>query len=270
MANDKIRRELLAKNTSAPLSQLRKLLEDREVSVRAALAENRNACMEMLFGLAKDPSPIVRMGVACNDVCPSKLIKLLSGDESKLVRAMANARDIQASATQLRELAEHRSVKVRAAVARHFKTPHIPLLLMKLLDDKASVVRNIAIARDKTSDQYKLSALIANPDWIVRALVAIHPNSTISMLEILAFDEDFVVRDHVARNPLTTSDLIRKMFKESDLWYSIARNPNTPVALLQKLINNKSKRKFKDAQKLLRDSALSNLRARQQDKSSQP
>ncbi len=197
-------RVLAARHPNTPTDSLTTLSRDHDWRVRAALAENPSASESMLEGLIALDVPEVHTLLAQHPHAPADLLK---------------------------DLAEEQNVMIRVRVAGHTNAP--PEVLARLLEDGAQVVRAAALANAKTprSSIDRLVAAGSSPDlsatvedrsplphdtlaelaaggpWAKR-LAATHPNTPAEVLEALAVDADFLIREMVATHPNRPGDRI--------------------------------------------------------------
>jgi len=121
-----------------------------------------------------------------------------------------------------------RSEQWRVAIALGAKPPcRVP----------GGVKKRMQTALDKRSKPLTLQLLARDEDGIVRQWVARHPSTPVSIIERLAGDEAWWVRGEVARNPNTPVSIIERL-AEDEYWevcHGVASNPNTPVNILKRL-----------------------------------
>ena len=67
-------------------------------------------------------------------------------------------------------------------------------------------------------------------------------NASPEMIEELAEDEDFEVRQEVSKNPNAPAEVLRKLAEDEDVWVrkEVAKNPGTPAEALRKLAEDKN------------------------------
>ncbi len=155
--------------------------------------------------------------------------------------------DANASPETLRFLANSEARAVVVVVARHPNTPQETLEL--LASDKDAWVRG-ALARNERLSAGLLRRLAADEHCIVRANVARHPKTKFSILRQLAGDEDGEVLDALAHRrdlPAKLAVLMARRRSEVASWGSsrppgqMARDPQTPAAVLKKLAGDTDK-----------------------------
>ena len=103
-----------------------------------------------------------------------------------------------------------------------------------------------------------LEKLAEDEDWEVRETVARNPKTPVDILRKLALDEDEHVRQSVAINPNTTADILKKQAEDED-WVAretVAMNPKTPDDILRKLALDEDKHVSKADEKQLRKRGL--------------
>lgn len=73
------------------------------------------------------------------------------------------------------------------------------------------VMNNLELAHDPNTTPEILQVLATDEDDLVRYRVALNPNTTPEILQVLATDEDFFVRYWVAHNPNAT-EIVRRLY----------------------------------------------------------
>ena len=88
-----------------------------------------------------------------------------------------------------------------------------------------------------------IEELAEDEDFEVRQEVAEHPNTPAEVLRKLAEDENWEVRREVARNPRTPAEVFMKLAEDGDKYVkeAVTNNPNTPVEALRKLAGDGDK-----------------------------
>jgi len=99
------------------------------------------------------------------------------------------------------------------------------------------VKKRAQMAADERSKPLTLQLLARDEDGIVRQWVADNPNTPASIIERLAGDEDREVRLGVAWNPNTPVNILKRLAEDEKWWVrrGVASNPNTPASLLEQL-----------------------------------
>ena len=188
--------------------------------------------------LAKDEDEIIRQTVAQNPNISLKIAKKLAQDKSSKVQLSLVRSKIILPDKVLHRLAQTQNEYIRQEIAKNKNTPTI--ILQYLVVDKKcqiEVLKNPAtpadilakyipqitnekhiesILRGTNSTQQKnpnmpseiLEQLSHHPKETIRYLVALYPNASITALKRLAFDSYHLVRQTVAENPSTPTDVL--------------------------------------------------------------
>ena len=138
----------------------------------------------------------------------------------------------------LRDLAQHKEVRVRQAVARHPRTPDE--VLLQLLQDKKLEVRYSLIKRTHMSSTL-LAHLVASSDPYLRQAVVRHSQLEEHIIEKLTQDTDVIVRAAVAaRHGLSEQSYNQLALDKYDqVRIALARNVKTPQHILLSLAGDR-------------------------------
>jgi predicted DNA-binding WGR domain protein/3-methyladenine DNA glycosylase AlkC len=233
-------RSSVAENPKTPVAVLEALAKDKDEYVRRSVVKNPNTSVALLGALARDTSRYVRMEVAWNPNTPVALLEALSKDKNEDVRRGV-AENAKTPVSVLEVLCKDKDSGVRGLVAKSVNTPIS--LLEAMSKDKHEDVRR-GVARNRRTPVEVLEALSEDKDKYVRRNVACNPSmpweSAEALLESPAIEVDWPVRRCVADNPNTPPELREALLElmvkfHSDYRCSVARNPNTPVAMLRTL-----------------------------------
>jgi hypothetical protein len=226
----------MAQHPNTSVETLRTLARAIRFEVRAAVAANPNTPSETLYKLAKDNFNHVRACVAGNLNVPQDVLSILALDRSYDVR-LEVAKQQKATVKELRILSEDDDWSVRRAVLENLNISDDIYALLQ--DDLGLEARShhkhnpiVAI------ESLKIRAL--NKNCSVRWRVAINPNTPSDTLDFLSRDEYEPVREHVASNrntPPQTLAFMASYETSYDILKSIAKNPNTPIDALIKLMD---------------------------------
>lgn len=150
-------------------------------------------------------------------------------------------------------IAEHENEYVRSALANYgfaktiemasidakFDVPVI--VLIKLVDDKSSVVRS-SVAYHPHLPHASFAKLVGDVSPSVRAAAAESQNATRRDLEILSNDPDEIVRAEVASNPLTPSSALSRLSSDDSISVltRLSENPSIPQDVVMKLAKTSS------------------------------
>ena len=229
MPDESVQRAV-AKNQHALPETLEKLGSSSDYKTRMAVAANPSSSASLLEKLAgdKDYGGLVVNRIASNPNTPVALLEKLAVGMDK--RSMFFRRNVannpNTPATLLGKLAEDRFVYVRVAVARNPNTP--ATALEKLAKD----AENIWVMRNRLC---------------VKEMVAANPNTPAEVLKILAGDNDCEVRATVAENPNTPLSVREKLIEDGDIFgyaEELAKRRNTPVTLRKKALEQLADSKY--------------------------
>jgi len=185
------------------------------IHTRGAIATNPKTPVTLLEKLAdKKEYWWVKKKVANNPSTTAALLEKLASDKNDWVRAIVASNPNTNPAT-LEMLAGDAEFGIRYRVAENLNTP-------------ASALEKLAGDKGVSRFSWKLG---------IKGIVAQHPNTSASVLRILAGDEDERIRAKVAENPNTPLLVQVKLVEEGvgDM-YKIAKCRNTPVAVLEKAL----------------------------------
>lgn len=130
------------------------------------------------------------------------------------------------------------------SIARHGRTP--AEVLSALAKEKDAPIYEI-VQHPNCPDEL-LSSNLQSPDSLVRLSVANNPNLSPSQIELLASDQDDSVKFHLSNRKDLSEGVIRKLFDwannvanqeyghKMSWFYGIAKNPNTPRDIIEKLL----------------------------------
>jgi hypothetical protein len=235
-----------------PTQILAQLLRDPDDEVRAAVAQNANTLLADLETLAQDPLAEVRAGVAVNPNAAPALLSRLGRDPAPLVARIALLRQ-ENNANNLRAAAKLRHPLLRAALAQTSLVDALPAndpsplvrslvvinrnsslnVLHQLSSDPAPEVRQLAQARLAGTQELRgLRSLDAR----MRMVVAINPRTPSERLAEMADDPNFAVRARVAENPNTPQAMLQRLLQDDLLRPLVAQNPSAR-ALANEVLN---------------------------------
>jgi hypothetical protein len=260
---DKISLELLLRLLrlrSLPVALLLLALVHRELKVRCLAVAHPELPLDNLWSAANDESDFVREGIAKNPAAPPELLQRLSSDASIAVqRAIVKhpqtptealdrfihtehrldlAKHPKASVSALHELSTASDPLVRVAVARNVNSP--AALLSRYLHDENEQVRYALLKRTAPPDEWlQLLAKDSSPE--TRGAVAAHPQTNIALLEALFDDSEELVWQDLARNPNLPEALQQKLLARGPMMPRIlAANPGTTNTIRAQLAQDKS------------------------------
>ena len=200
----------VALNPNTPVAVLEALAKDTDSDVRSSVALNPNTPVALLEALAKDEDWDVRRSVALNPNTPVALLKALAKDVYQYVRSSV-AQNPNTPVGLLEALAKDKDSGVRSSVA---KNPNTPVAVLEALREdearlfsealsmlsprgkpvlpEASICRWLQQLTDfpSTPDNKALTKASRNKNWLIRLGVALHPQASDAMLELLTADTD--------------------------------------------------------------------------------
>jgi 3-methyladenine DNA glycosylase AlkC len=225
LANDEASdvRRAVARNPNTPVALLEALARDESAYVRESVAQNPGTPWQLreklLEALAKDKDWHVRWAVASNPNAPAPVLEALAKDKDSSARASALSRFVRESvarnpntpAAVLAALANDEASDVRESVAQNPNTPAAVLEALreeearlfseafsmlsprgKPVLPEASICRWLQQLTDfpATPDNKALTKASRSKNWLIRLGVALHPQASRAMLELLSADTD--------------------------------------------------------------------------------
>ena len=148
-----------------------------------------------------------------------------------------NVAEYELSPEVASKIADDKSHKIRATVAKNSSTP--PEVLQKLASDEETYIR-VSVARNSSTPIETILKLADDEKARVRSSVTRNENIPPELLVKLANDIDSYVRESVASGEHTPPEILRKLSKDkhSVVRGSVAGNLNTPVDVLVKLADD--------------------------------
>jgi len=182
-------------------------------AIEVALAYNVASTEDILVLLAPHPNMRLRVGVAKNPKTPTKALGMILGtsrigdlNNSKLIKAFVN--NPNTTKELLKRLIHSMDLDgfTYDGYANLVKSRHMPPELLTIL-------AKAALGEEKEWQDVPWQRMNKIPSWALAVL---------------------------AVNPVTTSDTLRMLYRESSpvVAKSIARNPNTPVDILEEMLGN--------------------------------
>jgi Leucine rich repeat variant len=213
-------RSTVASNRNLPLATLLRLADDPSSKVRSQLIHqqfNRSTPIEILAKLAEDPDSNIKMNIARNANTPPEILTQLAFADDPggwISSSLVNNQNTSV------ETLEYLGVERHVVNAHNKKTPPNALAAqvdyaLTMYDAEKNRIFEFLL-RDLEGSQMPASSLVklaTNYESWIRARVASHRNTPAATLEQLSNDKSY----------------------EPILW-GIARNPNSPPALLEKLL----------------------------------
>ena len=203
-------RSSVAQNPNTRVAVLEALAKDKDEDVRYWVAENPNTPVALLEALAKDKDEGegVRYRVAQNPNTPVAVLETLAKDEGVRSSVAGNP---NTPVALLEALAKDKDSGVRSSVARN---PNTPVAVLEALREdearlfsealsmlsprgkpvlpEASICRWLQQLTDfpSTPDNKALTKASRNTNWLIRLGVALHPQASDAMVELLTADTD--------------------------------------------------------------------------------
>ncbi|NJO62038.1 MAG: hypothetical protein HC836_28525 [Richelia sp. RM2_1_2] len=253
------------------------LLETLDAEVRLYIAEDFNTNEQILAKLATDSYSKVRAMVAQNPHTPVDIVEQLMGDISDTVReavayhprtplSLHQQFQIQLELTEnpliseeiLRQLSTSQWMRIRLAIAAHSSTPGD--VLFELAKDEDVMVRK-AVALNLNSTVAALEKLATDNDVWISKIVAVHPNNPAQIPPNLQKNTiyDYINTARAQGIPIMPvyavydPNLLTAMADSTnyDTRQRVAQHPNTPIHVLEKLVEKENN--------LILETALTNL-----------
>jgi hypothetical protein len=253
------------------------LLKTLDAEVRLHIAGSVNTSEQVLEILATDSYSRVRAMVAQNPRTPINIVEDLMGDVSDIVRAAVACHpltpltlhqqfQLQLEATEnpvtsediLRQLSTSQWMRIRLGVAAHSNTPRD--VLLGLARDEDVMVRK-AVALNVNSSAEALDQLAMEKDAWVAKIIAAHPNNraNINFEGQKTTIYDYINTARAQGIPIMASyavydpHMLTAMAESSnyDTRQRVAQHPNTPIHVLEKLVDEENNS--------ILETALSNL-----------
>lgn len=218
----------VAKNLATPEDVLDKLAKDLETPVREAALANESISVD---SLKSTDSEAGKINLASSKKVTFDVLAKLAKDKSDYVRA-AVAENKNSSSETLFELAKDKSDDVRRKVADNINSSQKTIKLLS--QDKDYLVRGTVAQRENVQEEI-LTILSKDSDEWVRKLVAESKAAPEAILEELSRDSDAVVRDRALKNRNLSSEAIKSFENPIGVKLSLAKNPSTPLDLLDSL-----------------------------------
>ncbi|MGB3637824.1 MAG: hypothetical protein WBA39_09660 [Rivularia sp. (in: cyanobacteria)] len=253
------------------------LLKTLDAEVRLHIAESVNTSEQVLEVLATDSYSRVRAHIAQNPRTPINIVEDLMGDVSDIVReavayhpftplTLHQQFQLQLEATEnpvtsvdiLRQLSTSQWMRIRLGIAAHSNTPGD--VLLQLASDKDVMVRK-AVALNVNSSAEALEQLATENDAWIAKIIAAHPNNRakISFEGQKTTIHDYINTARAQGIPIMPAyavydpNMLTAMAASSnyDTRQRVAQHPNTPIHVLEKLVNEENNS--------ILETALSNL-----------
>jgi hypothetical protein len=263
-------RQQIALNCNTPLEILPKFANDNE-NVRNGLRQNPHLQADLqaakssdtdlhsLAKLAQSPYTFIRREIAANPNSTANLLGQLSEDEDwEILTNVASHINTPLAALEMLAKREDEDWKIRWNVAENPNTPLATLemlakrdgdCIMSSLSKNPQLQPDIQEAESLDTKIERLIELSHSPYSFVREKIARNSNTPLAILEMLAKCEDDCIISFLSKNPQLKPDIqeaknsntkIERLIELSHSPYSfvceeIARNRNTPLAILEML-----------------------------------
>ena len=219
--------------------------------IRIAVADNPKTPKEMLLAYSKDKDGDVRANVSGNPNAPAEALLILSQDPYIWTRTQV-AENPSAPAEVLSALAKDKIDHIRAAVAHN---PNITLeIALFLVKDSDEWVRESLAGNSYAPKEALLILSKDNAKEVVRA-VKENPNMSEEVLDAIINTHPESYKELATSSKPEHTAILPTLAKSNDvsLRYCAAANPNTPIDILNSLINDKNKLIKEMARKRMRE-----------------
>lgn len=166
-------------------------------------------------------------------------VSAVDSEDSDVKNELAS--DTKTDAYTLKQLALDDSRFIRRTVAEN---PSTPAEVLKLLVADKYVGVRYAVAKNPNATAEILSALVTDHDETIRNAITLSPNVTDDILMKLLkndnkdYDNAFIVARCDKASPKTLTYLFNYVdHNDTNTMRRLARNPNTPIEILQELSN---------------------------------
>ncbi len=167
-------RHLVVAHPSTSAALLGSVVDDPSWTIREAIARHPNCSPNDLRHLAEDQDRDVRAAVGGNVATPPDVLEVLSGDSDPRVR---------------------RAVLGNASWVSVHKVERSNSLARSLLRHESSIVRIVALlANGHDEAVLRRPRHVRSIDWLERFAVAVHPNTPLSVRDVLVGDANVHVR----------------------------------------------------------------------------
>ncbi len=220
-------REAVASNTNCPTSVMEKLAQDEEYSVRRGVVRNPNCPTSVLEKLASDEDTTVRESVAENSNCSNEILEILKDDENHLVVQYALHNLFERNPKFVEEVFKTGNKDQLTAIANYNGTPENLLkdLLMredvKVINTKRKAIANKNLSDNSLKELYeKFSKDDDIEDWEKEEiLVGLASNASLLSEEIfleLSSHASYEVKEGVTFNPNTPLNILVKLLDDEE------------------------------------------------------
>lgn len=215
-------RQLVASHPNTPIKIIELLAKDEKLQVLLAIIQKSNIPTFILEELAKRSNKQIHKAILKHPNISSKA--------KEIVKLMRSRSPVKISDYILEELAQDERVLVRKRVVKNELTPSF--ILKKLLNDSNKYIREKAT-------QFLL----------IRRHLAIKPNISIEIIQLLSQDTNYYVLVGLAKNINVSSEILAKLARSSHskVRKAVAENTNTSLSTLQELLNDKDGNIIKSA-----------------------
>ena len=216
------------------------------------LLERRRIPIGLLAQLSAHPDWRLRERIALDPRCPVDVLATLAEDSDYDVRKAVAAHPSTSEADVIALVADANQA-VRLGVTRRAELPGV--LVERLVEDESDDVRSAALAHASCPPDLATAhaALAAGDDvgpavlWTAsngaldaRLAVVNHPHCTEDLLDALASDGQWRVREAVAARIGTPGHLLARLATDTDrdVRRTVAANPGVPLAVLLRLFDD--------------------------------
>ena len=211
-AKDPIRdvRMEIASRDDLDLDLMRLLVNDRSKHVRINLTRNPSLPIEVRDELARDRSPMVRFQVADAPLSPRAVAQMTRDRNVWVLQRVASRDDL--TPAQIERLSRHRHPDIRRKIAMHSDDSE---LLDRLSHDASAGVVTAVVANTATPE-HSLIRLLNRTELSIRDALAARCDEYASLGAVLAHDEDWSIRRHVATN-CRSGEVLATFINDRDL-----------------------------------------------------
>ena len=184
--------------------------------------------------------------LAAIDAIPIELLQILTlNNQISIAKQSTTAERI------LINLATNKNKEVLLSV---FKNSNITMTVLKILsEDEDRQIRRLFKVHPSNPNRFspnspeQLRKLAQDKNYLIRSQVASNPATPIDVLEILANDlynndGSYYVRQEVSRNSSVPVNILRQLSRDLSCSFIVGYNPNTPVDILEKFIENNNRK----------------------------
>lgn len=247
-------KEKLASNPIVKKSVINNLIEDEHHRVRAAITAREDISEEQTMMLAYDLSDLVRKKLADNPKVSNAVKKLLNtfNQSRKSFIHTEKFKKKQLARKDINELPinaiDEQNIRKKARSEKHFLRLKLSTITIISTSAIKQIINNsehsflLGLTNNINSPPEILEILATDENYLVRQNVANHPKATLDTLNKLKTDENINVREKVAANSNISLEIIKELAQDSmaAVRQAIVNNPHTTTAILNELQSDHS------------------------------